>query len=198
VTVLAKIVMLEMVAHNHIKVVITRKHAGTTLVVPYSHAEGLQYVVTGGIRTEEPVIYRVPSYEVRVERGRTYTAVRFGLQNKGTVLKTRTCDAGIGHQHFCMPTWVPGYSPHSFTGSSRRGAWKLFPGKGFLIHEGADISKGQVGGSLGCVEVLNGDWNSFLSEIETIIGTTADAIGGKRLLKVVIEHTHFPLATLVE
>jgi hypothetical protein len=169
-----------------------------TQVVPYSHADGLQVVMSGGIRTDAPVVYKVPSYEVRVEGGSVYAAVRFGLQNKRTVLKTRVCDAGISHHHVCIPTWVPGYSPHSFPGSSRPGAWQLLPGKGFLIHEGADSTKKQVGGSLGCVEILDGDWNDFLSDIERLAGRNAIAVGSKRLLTVMIEQAPFPLAALVQ
>src|SRR5262249_34413346 len=147
-----------------VHVVITGKILGQTFVVPYSHHGGLQTYVVGGVRTDTPVVYKVPYYEVRIEGGRKYKAVRFGLQNKGQVPPpaTRRCDAGLSAAHDCTPTWVPGYSPHSFAGGSRRGAWRLLPGRGFLIHEGADTSAGQVGGSLGCVEILDGDWNGFL------------------------------------
>lgn len=183
---------------HQVKVVITGKRVGTTPVVPYSHSAGLQLVVEDGIRTNEPVVYSVPSYEVRIDGGTVYGAVRFGLQNKGTVQKVRTCDAGISHAHTCTPSWLPSYSPHSFSGSSRPGAWQLLPGRGFLIHEGADTTKRQVGGSLGCVEILDGDWNGFLSELEHLAGVNAMMIGSKRLLNVSIEQALFPTATLVE
>ncbi len=183
---------------EQVKVVITGKRVGIAPVVPYSHAAGLQLVVVNHVRTDEPVIYRVPSYEVRIHGGGVYAAVRFGLQNKGTVQKVRMCDAGISHARTCTPHWIPHYSPHSFSGTSRPGAWQLIPGRGFLIHEGADTIKGQVGGSLGCVEILDGDWNTFLSELESLAGVNATLIGAKRLLHVSIEGAPFPTATLVE
>ena len=73
----------------------------------------------------------------------------------------------------------------------------MLPGKGFLIHEGADTRVGQVGGSLGCVEILNGDWNTFLGEIEKLGGAPCPAIGAAKLLKVSTEAAGFPMATLV-
>jgi hypothetical protein len=180
-----------------VKVFITGIQKGKTFVVPYNHHQGLQFVVVGGVPTHKLVIYEVPFYEVRVERGGTYAAVRFGLQNNGTVLKTRHCDAGLPHAQLCMPSWIPTYSPHSFRAGSRPGAWQLLPGKSFLIHEGADARNGQVGGSLGCVEILNGKWNDFLAEIERLAGASAAQIGATHKLKVSIESAPFPTATLV-
>jgi hypothetical protein len=182
---------------SEVKVTITGNQKGKTLVVPYSHNQGLQFVVAGGIRTDRPVTYEVPYYEVRIERGGLYAAVRFGLQNNGTFPKIRHCDAGLSHAQQCTPTWIPTYSPHSFRGGARPGAWQLLPGKGFLIHEGADTRKGQVGGSLGCVEILDGKWNDFLAEIERLAGVPAAEIGATHKLKVAIEYAPFPTATLV-
>jgi hypothetical protein len=177
-----------------VQVTITAKQLGTTYVVPYSHALHLQFYGTG-----HPVIYQVPYYEVRVGGGGTYSAVRFGLQNNGKLppAATRHCDAGLAAARVCAPTWVPGYSPHSFEGASRPGAWRLLPGRGFLIHEGADTSQGQVGGSLGCVEILDGDWNTFLAEIEKLGGASCPQIGATGGLTVTIEAAPFPVATLV-
>ncbi len=179
-----------------VRVVISGKILGQTYVVPYSHAHGLQlYPGT----TDEGVIYKVPCYEVRVEGGSSYGAVRFGLQNKGesSPPPTRICDAGLWSPHQCTPEWVPGYSPHSFRGAARAGAWRLLPGRGFLIHEGADTRIGQVGGSLGCVEILDGRWNDFLAEIESLAHAACTAISAAHKLKVTIEQASYPTATLV-
>ena len=170
---------------------------GQTQVVPYSHREGLQYVAVRGVPTDQPLVYKVPYYDVTIQGGSSYTAVRFGLQNKGTAPKTRTCDAGLSSHRVCTPTWLPKYSPHSFNGTSRDGAWILIPGKSFLIHEGADTRIGQVGGSLGCIEILDGKWNSFLAEIEKLAKTTVTEIGKKGLLSVTIKAAPYPTATLV-
>ncbi|MBI2901361.1 MAG: hypothetical protein HYY17_14345 [Planctomycetes bacterium] len=169
-----------------------------TFIVPYSHADGLQYWTPAGSPRPVAVVYKVPYYFIRVEGGGEYKAVRFGLQNKGTLPPpaTRPCDAGLSSPRVCNPTWVPGYSPHSFPGSSRAGAWRLLPGKGFLVHEGANTLLGQVGGSLGCVEILDGRWNEFLGEIERIGKSTCSDIGSKGKLKVTIEAASYPVATL--
>ena len=144
------------------------------------------------------MIYKVPWYEVRIEGGGTYKAIRFGLQNKGQMppAPSRPCDAGLSAGRTCKPTWVPGYSPHSFAGDSRAGAWRLLPGKGFLVHEGVDAKKGQVGGSLGCVEILEGQWNAFLNELEALGKVPCPAPGAAGKLKVVIEPAGYPVATL--
>lgn len=182
---------------SEVHVTISGKQKGKTFVVPYNHREGLQFVTTGGKRTDQPVIYEVPFYEVRVDGGGTYAAVRFGLQNNGKVAKTRNCDAGLSHAQHCTPSWIRDYSPHSFRGGSRPGAWQLMHGRGFLIHEGADTRKGQVGGSLGCVEILDGRWNYFLAEIERLAGAPADMVGATSKLKVSIEFAPYPAASLV-
>lgn len=184
---------------TEVHVVITGRQMGSTSVVPYSHGVGLQFYVQNGMPTRKPVIYKVPFYEVRIEGGGKYKAVRFGLQNKGRMPPPATCvcDAGLSAAHNCTPTWVPGYSPHSFAGGSRAGAWRLLPGRGFLIHEGADTRKGQVGGSLGCVEILDGGWNTFLNEIERLGGAVCHALGTAGKLKVKIEPAAYPKATLV-
>lgn len=50
-------------------------------VVPYNKEEGLQYYVTPtGHRTARLVIYDMPVYEVRIEKGASYEAIRFGLR----------------------------------------------------------------------------------------------------------------------
>jgi|SRR5579871_5027513 len=181
-----------------VQVVITGRILGKTFVVPYSHQGGLQFYIDSGRRTEEPVIYEVPFYEVSIAGGSRYGAVRFGIQNQGQMppMAVCRCNAGISIAQTCTPTWVPGYSPHSFTGNSRPGAWRLLAGKGFLIHEGANTRMNQVGGSLGCVEILDGGWNTFLGEIERLGGAPCAAIGASGSLKVTIEAAALPMATL--
>ena len=181
---------------GHVHVIVTNKSKGQTSIAPYSHASGLQFAVVNGIRTDKILIYTVPYYEVRIDKGGSYKAVRFGLQNDGTVAKVRQCDAGLSMAQVCTPSWIPTYSPHSFDGTARAGAWQLLPGKGFLIHEGADTRANQVGGSLGCIEILDGRWNAFLSEIETLAKTKAQEVGKSRLMKVTIEAAPYPTATL--
>jgi hypothetical protein len=183
---------------QHVNVVVTGKVTGFTLVAPYNHIDGLQMVVIRGKPTDQAVAYKVPKYEVRVEGGSSYDAVRFGLRNKGTTPKVRGCDAGLSHWRVCTPGWVGGYSPHSFNGSSRPGAWQLLPHRGFLIHEGANSIRGQIGGSIGCIEILDGDWNAFLGEVESLAGTNAKLISSKGLLRVLIEYAPYPNATLAE
>ena len=92
--------------------------------------------------------------------------------------QVRPCDWSYANR-VCTPAWLPHYSPHSFRGSSRPGAWQLVPGQGFLIHEGANESVGEVGGSIGCIEVLDGRWNTFLAEIERIGGGACQTDSGQ-------------------
>jgi len=181
-----------------VHVIVTANRIGTAGVVPYNKEEGLQYYVTPtGHRTARLVIYDVPVYEVRIEKGASYQAIRFGLRKRGdSTPTTRGCDAGLSHNRVCTPSWVPGYSPHSFHGSSRRGAWRLLPGKNFLIHEGGDRRVRQVGGSIGCVEVLDGRWDAFLTEIETIGGSDCAQLSARQHVKVTLEHASFPDARL--
>jgi hypothetical protein len=70
------------------------------------------------------------------------------------------------------------------------------PGQGFLIHEGANRSVGEVGGSIGCIEVLDGRWNTFLAEIEKIGGGPCHQIAVSRKLTVKIEFAPYPHALL--
>jgi hypothetical protein len=84
-----------------VTVTITGNTRGTMKRVPYNPTEGLQRKRVGGILTNQLVIYEVPCYEVRVEGAGVYTAMRFGLQNKGTVDQTRTCDVGISNAQMC-------------------------------------------------------------------------------------------------
>lgn len=180
-----------------VKVKITGVIRGTSLIVPYSHTGGLQRYPVGHAKAGQPVIYKINKYQVKVVNGNTYDAVRFGLQNKGTIEPQRVADAGLSTARTVHPSWVAGYSPHSFAGGAYAGAWRLLPGKGFLIHEGANSTAGQVGGSLGCVEILDGGWNAFMDELKTICKVPWPAIAAQRLMTVDVDFAQPPTATLV-
>lgn len=183
-----------------VHVTITNRITGRALVCPYSHSQHLQFYTVDGVVTDQPVLYSIPVYEVRVDGGDSYDAVRFGLQNHGTLPppKTRICDAGISHAHVCTPGWNPTYCPHSFDRVNRVGAWRLFPGKTFYIHEGPIRNRGGYGGSLGCVEILDGYWNDFLSDIERLGKGRSDQIASLHGLRVTIEAAPRAHARLVE
>jgi hypothetical protein len=177
---------------------ITSRMSGRAAVVPYSHEHGLQTLKNAAGQLFA-VVYIVPAYEVRIEGGATYAAVRFGLQNDGkwpVKSDTRRCDAGLYEKRTCTPSWDPTYSPHSFQGTARKGAWILLPGKGFLIHEGPDRNNNGIGGSLGCVEILDGKWNAFLQQIEKLGGGSCASIGAAGTLTVSIEAGSYPIGSL--
>jgi hypothetical protein len=180
-----------------VSVNLTNKVVGTSLIVPYNHSQGLQRYPAGNAKAGQPVIYRINKYEMVVNGSTNYHVVRFGLQNNGTISPSRVSDAGLSAPHTVHPSWVPGYSPHSFSGGPFAGAWRILPGKSFLIHEGANESLGQVGGSLGCVEVLGGRWPDFLNELKTVCGVDWPTIGDRGLMNLTIEAGSYPTAALV-
>ena len=180
-----------------VAVKLTNKVVGTTLIVPFSHSQGLQRYPAGHAKAGQPVIYRINKYEMVVNGSKRYAVVRFGLQNNGTISPSRVSDAGLTAPHKVHPSWVPGYSPHSFNGGPFAGAWRILPGRGFLIHEGANEGLGQVGGSLGCVEVLGGNWPDFLNTLKTVCGAYWPTIGAQGLMNLTIEAASYPTATLV-
>ncbi len=182
---------------NSVTVTVTSQIVGTGLVVPYNHQQGLQVRRPAPGRPGQLVLYQVPLYEVRIEGARSYKAIRFAVRNTGAAPSTRGCDTGLSHPRTCTPSWVPNYSPHSFNGIARPGAWQLLPGEGFLIHEGADSRRREVGGSIGCIEIVDGGWNSFLADIEHLSGAICSQIGQERLLTVKIQAAPYPTATLV-
>ena len=63
-------------------------------------------------------------------------------------------------------------------------------------HEGANRYAQQVGGSIGCIEVLDGRWNAFLGQIETFAGGVCHSIAAGRMLTVKIEAAPYPRAVL--
>jgi hypothetical protein len=66
----------------------------------------------------------------------------------------------------------------------------------FYLHEGADRAKKEVGGSLGCIEILDGKWNHFLGEVEALAKDTCPNIGKASKLRVTIQAAPLPLAKL--
>ena len=51
-----------------------------------------------------------------------------------------------------------------------------------------------VGGSVGCIEIADGEWKSFQNELESLAGGTSAHIGASRKLMVVIEPAPYPTA----
>lgn len=180
-----------------VSVKLTNKVVGMSLIVPFNHSQGLQLYPTGHAKAGQPVIYQINKYEMVVNGSTKYDVVRFGLQNNGTISPSRVSDAGLTAPRTVHPSWVPGYSPHSFSGGPFAGAWRILPGQGFLIHEGANEALGQVGGSLGCVEVLRGKWPNFLNELKTVCGVDWPTIGARGLIDLTVEAGTYPTATLV-
>lgn len=178
-------------------ITVTSKKVGTWLIAPYNRAEGLEYGL--GYETR----YQVPIYEIIVGKAiasPVFKAVRFGLvrNNKQPPPEQRWCDAGLADAQTTRPTWVPTYMPHSFEGS-RPGAWQLYPGKGWLIHEGTQNTTDFVGGSLGCIEIVGpSEWNRFLNTIEGQAGTDCATVGRKKMLQVIIQQAERPMAVLIK
>jgi hypothetical protein len=193
-------------------VVVTGIVVGKTKIIPYSARLHLQEYDPHGPLSGENVKYEVPTYKIEIEGGGSYAAIRFGVVNRGILPPPQSmkCDSGIVTPSVCYPTWVPGYCPHSFRPGIRKGAWRLFPAKNFYIHEGADAALGMVGGTLGCVEILNGKWGQFLAEIERRANPTVkpfqnttreseqfdQTFGAQHKLVVRIEHADTPIAIL--
>ena len=173
-----------------VKVTVKAKQVGTWTTAPFSHESGL----------DMGAIYEVPIYEIAIEPKYFFKAVRFGLVNRKQKPppKSRQCDAGLTAPRTVNPTWVPHYSPHSFRGAARPGAWRILPGKQFLIHEGSADKNRSIGGSLGCIEIVGvGEWNRFLSSIESEGAATSAQIGAAQTLVLKIEQASYPFAKLL-
>jgi len=65
-----------------------------------------------------------------------------------------------------------------------------------LIHEGANSAKDVIGGTLGCIEIVDGGWHQFQNEIQSRAGASCAAIGEAKKLKVTIEYAAYPMAKL--
>jgi hypothetical protein len=180
-----------------VSVRVTSKVVGSTLIVPFNFKDGLQTYPKGHPKAGGNPLYRVNKYAMLVNGQTQYEVIRFGLQNHGTVPKMRICDAGLRSGRTVRPSWVPGYKPHSFEATGYEGAWRIIDGKGFLIHEGPDVGQNQVGGSLGCIEVLDGRWPDFMDELINITEQQWPEIGKHRLMTLTIDATHSPTAVLV-
>ena len=174
-------------ALNEVTVTVTSRIVGEAFVYPYQRT---------GLPDWVPM-YVVPVYQVTVGDRWFFAAVRFGLNPLIMPPPAeRICTVGISGARTVYPTWVPGYSPHSFEGGEVRGAWRLLAGKQFLIHEGPEaMDTGGLAGSLGCVEIAKDNWKIFMAGLLMATGAGSyAAIGEKRLLKVVIQGTANPVA----
>lgn len=179
-----------------VEIIVTGKKAGVATVTPYEHEIGLQFARVRGALRDSLVKYSVPAYEVTVSNEGPFRAIRFALRNNGSVpTERRPCDTGLSHERVCIPSWVPSYSPRSFRGNSVPGAWRLLPGKGFLIHEGPAAS--DTGGSIGCIEILDGKWGHFLWQIEVSGDAKCAVLAASRKVTVKIEAATYPVATLL-
>ena len=108
-----------------ISVKVTSNVVGTSLIIPFNYTEGLQMYPAGHSKAGQPVIYRINKYEMVVDASKSYHVVRFGLQNNGKIPASRISDAGLTAPRTVHPSWVPGYSPHSFQGGPYAGAWRI-------------------------------------------------------------------------
>ena len=110
---------------------VTGKITGNSLIIPFSHTDGLQMYPAGHRKEGQAVLYKIAKYEMSVAGGDTFDVVRFGLQNNGKIAASRRSDAGLSVHHSTHPSWVPGYSPHSFHGGPTQGPGESCTGAGF-------------------------------------------------------------------
>ncbi len=172
---------------NPFTVVITAMIIGERPILPYNHTQG----------ADANLKYKVPLYSAQVG-GSNFKVIRFGVVRKDTTppRKSLVCDCGLAAAQLATPSWHPTYSPRSFQGSSRVGGWVLYPGQGFLMHEGP--ADNEIGGSLGCIEVCgSGEWNRFLGLIEKLGGADCATLGKLKKMTIKIEPAPRPTATLI-
>jgi|GEM_PF-1485786 hypothetical protein len=188
---------------NEVKVVVTSRIVQDKgYVIPYDHrvSPHLQCYrrPNGTLIPDSYVTYEVPLYEVRIVGGGRYKAIRFGLRNLGDnrIPDSRPCDTGLAQARECTPVFLPYYRPHSFFGEGPAGAWQLMPGRHVLIHEGGNSKKDIVGGTLGCIEIVDGGWRQFQHEIESRADSSCSAVGAGKKLAVSIEYAPHPMAQL--
>jgi hypothetical protein len=214
--------------NNHAHVTVTNRKVGLAVIFPYTspskHPElpttsprvgrqvyrdpGGNPILDPNNNTSDPkipVLYYVPAYQVVVNGGSRYRAIRFALQNWGTAWPADCrCDAGISHKVELRPSWDPNYETVTLVGPP--GGWRLFPDAppdsryyGYLIHNVPDqrnLNNPQLAGSFGCVEILDGQWNAFLLDIQRVTGKSKEQLGRERGLRVSFEAATFPGATL--
>ena len=188
---------------NEVRVVVTNRIVKDKgYAIPYNHrvTPHLQHYrsPSGLPKPNAFVTYEIPLYEVHIAGGSSYQALRFGLRNMGDgrIPDSRPCDTGLSQPHLCTPAFLSYYRPHSFLGEGPPGAWQLFHGKNVLIHEGANSRNDVAGGSLGCIEIVDGGWRRLQREIETRAGASCAAIGAAKKLIVSIEYAAYPVAQL--
>lgn len=171
-----------------VQVRVTKNIVGNSLIYPYAR----------NMQAAPLPIYEVPLYELLVEPNSSFKIVRFGLTPLSPPPATRTCNVGLSSFRLVHPIWIAGYSPHSFRGIGRPGAWRILPGRQYLLHEGSNAAEGTVGGSLGCIEVAGAsEWNSFLSALENRAGANCARISVAKALTLVLEAASYPQARLI-
>jgi hypothetical protein len=172
---------------NAIEVTITSKRTGTALTYPYDRH--VKYP------DNEAPLYEVPTYELKVSGSHhVFRVVRFGLTPaRPPWAHARMCNTGIATYHKVTPTWLH-YDTHSFGAQGIRGAWRIFEGKEFLLHEGATPPDG-FGASLGCIEVVDfREWNKFLHTLQHASGSNLHHMSVAKSFTLIIEAAHFPMA----
>ena len=142
-----------------VRIRVTGNIAGVALVFPYEHE----------IDPAEKPLYRVPTYEIRVNELSVFHAIRFGFRGhfEHPWDPHRKCDEGIIAQEQVVAEWNGVYSPHSTgQGNGQFGGLRIRRDQVY-IHEGP--SKDGASGTLSCVEITSDhaadDWNRFLMTI---------------------------------
>lgn len=169
-------------ATQTVRIRVTGKVAGVALTFPYDHK----------IDPAEKPLYRVPTYEVRVNELQVFRAIRFGFRGhfERPWDPHRRCDHdGVIAQPEIVAEWNGAYSPHSFgQGNGQPGGLRIRRDQVY-IHEGP--TRNGASGTLGCIEITSDheadDWNRFLSTIAQDAGTHyvgAAVTAGKVLVTV--------------
>ena len=175
-----------------VRVRVTGKIAGVAIVRPYEH---------GATKDEYP-LYRVPTYEVRVNESRVFQAIRFGFRGhfERPWDPHRKCDEGLVSQSEVVSEWNGIYAPHSVgQGNGVPGGFRIRSDQVY-IHEGPP--KGQSSGTLGCVEITSDndadDWNRFVMTVtrEAGVNYVGAAVKAGKVL-VTVEAAAVPKGLLV-
>jgi hypothetical protein len=182
-----------------VRIRVTGKIAGVARVFPYEHK----------VNVEEIPLYRVPTYEVRVNENRVFKAIRFGFRGhfERPWDPYRQCDEGIVAQHEVVSEWNGGYSPHSFgQGNGVQGGFRIRSDQVY-IHEGPTIKSDNprdyvASGTLSCIEITSDraadDWNRFVNTVavEAGVGYAGKAVQAGKVL-VTVEPAAIPKGLLV-
>lgn len=175
-----------------VRIRITGKIAGVAIVRPYDH----------GPAVAEYPLYRVPTYEVRVNESRVFKAIRFGFRGhfERPWDPHRKCDEGLVSQPEVVSEWNGIYSPHSVgQGNGVLGGFRIRSDQVY-IHEGPP--KGLSSGTLGCVEITSDhdadDWNRFVMAVtrEAGVGYVGKAVQAGKVL-VTVEAAAIPKGLLI-